>query len=339
MNTFQNFLEEMGWNPCDTFCKYCKVGKIFCMHNEDFDGLYWYYETDHFIIDIHDFFIKKERVVDSFPDMSEFMLLSSSYIISANGESFSPYQALTSNTMFVTSVNNQNYRFLLHSNFPYLSVGINFKEKMFKEYISCNKYTSNINISDMFFDTRELVTKPLEKIANSILNCTMTSPAAEIFLEAKAKEWLSITLDAYVNKAKAKVISKADEKAIENVASYINDHYALDIPQELLEKIAMMSGTKLKTLFKQKYQMSITEYTQRKRMNIAETLLLTTTLDIKDIAKAVGYSSHSKFTTYFKKYKGIYPREIKKLSSTNYDVLHVCKNDILDNTSSFKDKL
>ena len=48
-------------------------------------------------------------------------------------------------------------------------------------------------------------------------------------------------------------------------------------------------------------------------MNIAETLLITGNLDIKAIAKSVGYTSHSKFTSYFKRYKGIYPRDVKRL--------------------------
>ena len=60
MNTFQDFLEEMGWKSCPNCCKYCKVGKTVCIQNEEFNGLYWYYETDQFIIDIHDFFIKKK---------------------------------------------------------------------------------------------------------------------------------------------------------------------------------------------------------------------------------------------------------------------------------------
>ncbi len=77
----------------------------------------------------------------------------------------------------------------------------------------------------------------------------------------------------------------------------------------------MMGGTKLKKLFKGKYQMSITEYTQRKRMNIAETLLKTSSLKIKDIAKSVGYNSHSKFSAYYKRYKGVHPREVAKVYS------------------------
>ena len=102
---------------------------------------------------------------------------------------------------------------------------------------------------------------------------------------------------------------------MKNVANYIDDHYATSISQDTLEKISTMSGTKLKKLFKQKYQCTITEYTQRRRMNMAEVLLLNSSLKIQDIAEAVGYSSHSKFSTCFKKYKGMYPKDIKKYNS------------------------
>lgn len=316
MKTFQEFLEKIHSATCLVETKYSKVGKAFYKENEDFKGIYWYYETKDFIIDIHDFFIKREKVFYSYPEINKFISFSSSYIITASGECFNPYQTLSSNTMYIenTTKSKDNFRVLLHGNFPYLSVGINYKEKMLNEYLSSIDNRESFSISDMFFDSRLYITEPLGKIANSILNCNMTSSAAKIFFEAKAKEWLSITLDAYLNKEKIKKISIDDSEAIKNVASYIDDHYALDISQEILEKIALMSGTKLKKIFKQKYQMSITEYTQRKRMNIAEILLLTTTLEIKDVAKSVGYSSHSKFTTYFKKYKGLYPYEVKNIS-------------------------
>ncbi len=333
MNTFQDYIKTLGWKACSSCEKYCQAGKTFCIQDKNMDGIFWYYETDQFIIHIHDFFVKKEMMISSLPDMSPYVLFGSSYLKSANGECFNPYQALTANTMFVTKIDRTDFRFLLHANFPYLSVGVNFKEKMITEYLSCCLNAPHITVSNVFFDTQALVTKPLEKLATSILNCKMNSPAAEIYLEAKVKEWLSITLHTYLSQAKARQLSGADEKTIENVANYINDHYALDISQELLEKIAMMSGTKLKNVFRQKYHMSITEYIQRKRMNIAEILISTTALEIRDIAKSVGYTSHSRFTTLFKKYKGIYPREVRKLNSFTNDSSHVCtyKNNLPDN--------
>lgn len=317
MGTFEKFLRETGWQLYPECNKYCEIGKTFSINNESLEGIYWYYETDQFIIDIHDLFIKKEKTEDSFPNMDSLIFFCSSYIKTANGECFNPYQTLTANTVFVANMNRTNFRFFLHENFPYLSVGVKFKQEMINKYIPCPLSNQSETVAQMFFDTRNLITKPMEKLANSILNCHMDSPAGEIFFEAKAKEWLSITLNAYLNKSKRKKISKSDEQSIENVANYINDHFALDISQKLLEKIAMMSGTKLKNIFREKYQMSITEYLQRKRMNIAENLLSTTELEIKNIAKSVGYTSHSRFSTLFKKYKGIHPKEVRKLTSSN----------------------
>lgn len=323
MKSFQDFLENMGWreadcSSCADCTRYCKAGRIFLMQNENMDGLYWYYETDQFIINIHDFMIKKDMMIESFPDVGSFMSFSSSYIKSANGECFSPYQNLTSNSVFVTTIEKySDFRFLLHANFPFISVGINFKDKIIKEYLPRYFSDGKAAISNMLLETSELVAKPLEKLASMIMNCRMSSPAAEIFLEAKAMEWLSVTLNAYLNKSTARQLPEPDEKAIENVASYLNDHFAMDTPQELLEGIAMMSGTKLKNVFKEKYRMSITEYLQRKRMNMAETLLSTTKLEIRDVAKSVGYTSHSRFTALFRKYKGIYPHAVRKMGSAS----------------------
>lgn len=57
--------------------------------------------------------------------------------------------------------------------------------------------------------------------------------------------------------------------------------------------------------------MTITEYIQEQRMNLAEHLLTTTQLEIKEVANAVGYKSHSRFSSLFKKYIGVYPHELK----------------------------
>lgn len=311
MPSFQHIVEEQGMLPYQGKPKYSPAGKTYFINNDEIEGTYWFYESEQFIIDIHDIFIKKALFSKSFPDMRPYMSFISNYIKSANGEFLHPYQTLTSNTVFVmNAAHGRDDRILLHANSPYISIGINFKTQMMEEYLQRFVQGRTTTISDIFFETRERLTKPIEKLANAIVECTMESYAAAIFFEAKAKEWLSITLDEYIKNAHEKPLSKSDEEMIEDVANYINDHYSMDIPQSLLEKIAMMSGTKLKNVFKQKYRMSITEYTQKRRMNIAETLLTTTQLDIKTIAKSVGYRSHSRFSSLFKKYRGIYPHEL-----------------------------
>ncbi|EMD17144.1 hypothetical protein HMPREF9943_00515 [Eggerthia catenaformis OT 569 = DSM 20559] len=312
MSVFYDFVKNFfSTNECVGNTKYSTVGHTFHFNTDDAEGIFWFYEGENFTIDIHDVFIKKEIIHTSFSGLDNFYFLYSSYLVTANGESFNPYQNLSSNSLYVINTkNSKDYRFILHKNSPYLGIGINFKQSMIDEYLSSCKNKVH-NYEDLFFNTSTITNKPLEKIARDILNCKMVSPAAEIFFESKAKEWLSITMDSFLNKYNDP-IPLADDVALKNVVNYIDDHYATSIPQKTLEKISAMSGTKLKKLFKQKYQCTITEYTQRRRMNMAEILLLNSSLKIQDIAEAVGYSSHSKFSTCFKKYKGFYPKDIKK---------------------------
>ena len=74
----------------------------------------------------------------------------------------------------------------------------------------------------------------------------------------------------------------------------------------------MMGKTKLKETFKNKFNMSITEYIQRKRINVAEHMILNTDLSISEVSRSVGYRSQSRFTQLYKKYTGSYPSEMKK---------------------------
>ena len=320
MSDFYNFVKSFfSTNESTDNTRYSSAGHTFHFNTDDAEGIYWFYEGDNFTIDIHDVFIKKEIIHTSFAGLDNFYSFYSSYLVTANGESFNPYQNLSSNSLYVINTKNaENHKFILHKNSPYLGIGINFKQSMIDEYLSSCKNKVH-NYEDLFFNTSTITNKPLGKIAKDILNCKMVSPAAEIFFESKAKEWLSITMDSFLNKYNDP-ISISDNVALKNVVDYIDDHYATSISQKTLEKISAMSGTKLKKLFKQKYQCTITEYTQRRRMNMAEILLLNSSLKIQDIAEAVGYSSHSKFSTCFKKYKGLYPKDIKKYSSKNTPV-------------------
>lgn len=318
MSTYYDLVKNyLGVDACENHSRYCEIGYTFYVNNEDAEGYYWFYETEHFIVEIHDFLIKEETVRSASVDMNQFMSFCSCYIMTGNGECFNPYQNLSSSSLYVIDIENlsKDYKFILHGNFPYLSVGFCFKKEIIEEYLHSVKNSRHISYADIFLNKNATIIRSLEPLAKDILNCKMKSPAAELFFEAKAKEWLSLTIDSFLNKNNVP-FSKNDDKILENVAKYLDDHYAINVSQKTLEKISMMSGTKLKKLFKQKYQLSIVEYSQRKRMNMAEVLLLNSSLSIKDIAESVGYSSHSKFSTYFKKYKGVYPREIRKLSKS-----------------------
>lgn len=313
-------------NFVDIPCKDCKrfnsIGETFYGNNEYYEGNYWFYDGEDFIVDIHDFFIKKDYIEENIPNMSDYFYLISSYLLSGSGEWLEPYQVIEPNSMFVLDTTKPIKRYILHGNSRFFVVGMKFKERIVNEILTQKFNINKDTVSEIFLIDNPVVTGGIGKIASEIINCKMDGLSAQIFFEAKAREWLSIYLNAYENDKNKKELNPSDKGSIENIARYIEDHYAFDISQAFLEKLSMMSGTKLKESFKKRYNMSITEFTQKKRINIAENLLLTTDLAINDIAKAVGYNSHSRFSALFKRYKGVYPKDIRK--NVDKPIKHVC---------------
>lgn len=326
---FDEMVEYFDCERCNDCIKYSSAGEVFFADNEFYTGNYWYYMGDDFIIDIHDFYFNKEYITpleykeDSYC-LLDYAYIISNYMISANGECFEPYENIGSDTMMIIVANenlNKNQRFSFHAKSKYISVGIKYGKKYIERNFSNEINIEKIDFERIFLDTKKIVTRPISKLSNEILNCKMTDLPAKMFFEAKAKEWLSITLNAYNElKNNKNDLHETDKIAIRSVAKYIDDHYSIDISQSFLESVAMMSGTKLKTTFKKYFNQSITEYTQRRRMNIAENLIASTDLDIASIAKAVGYNSPSRFSTLFKRYKGIYPKDVRVKEK------YICKN-------------
>lgn len=101
---------------------------------------------------------------------------------------------------------------------------------------------------------------------------------------------------------------------MQNVVSYIADHYAFDIPLERLASIACMSETKLKSCFKRQFGCSVTQYIQGRRMSQAEHLLINTDFTMGQIAQMIGYTTSSRFAELFKKSTGILPIEYRKIA-------------------------
>lgn len=113
---------------------------------------------------------------------------------------------------------------------------------------------------------------------------------------------------------KERPLSAEDICGIENAVSYINDHYAFNIPLERLASIACMSVSKFKTCFKTQMNSTVTEYIQARRMSQAEHLLIDTDFTMGQIAQMIGYTTSSRFAELFRKSTGILPVEYRKIA-------------------------
>lgn len=130
--------------------------------------------------------------------------------------------------------------------------------------------------------------------------------------EAAAKERLHSSGEDYL---KAIFILEAQHSSVRSVevAEYMNVSKAsVNITLQTLSTIACMSESKMKKLFKSVYNMSITEYIQRKRISVAEHMLIQTDLTIAEISRIVGYSNPSRLIEIFKRYYGFTPSKYRE---------------------------
>ena len=65
-------------------------------------------------------------------------------------------------------------------------------------------------------------------------------------------EAIALVVDAWKRQSqkKERPLSAEDVQSLQNVVSYIADHYAFNLPLEQLANIACMSETKLKSCYK-----------------------------------------------------------------------------------------
>lgn len=194
-----------------------------------------------------------------FPDTALF----SAHIISANGEILAPYQQLSSNNSFMICNQHQILQTLLHERTNFQAVCFDFKQKIIDDCLVGRYQLKPDDLCHIFKEANHFLGAELGKIADDILHYKLGSSTSELFYEIKAKEWLSSIINNYYTTQNDQEISQEDSVVLENVRHYINDHLMATIPQDLLAKIDMMSKTKLKTAFKTKYHMTITEYIQQ----------------------------------------------------------------------------
>lgn len=109
--------------------------------------------------------------------------------------------------------------------------------------------------------------------------------------------------------------STLKEKEIQNlqiVFDYLDENYKYDITAKSAAKLCNMSYSYFCRQFKALIGKTFTEYLNHIRITEAEKLLLTTDMNITQIALETGFSNSSYFIQQFKHFKNISPKQFKK---------------------------
>jgi AraC-like DNA-binding protein len=136
-----------------------------------------------------------------------------------------------------------------------------------------------------------------------------------VYLEALAMQLLCHTVTGLAVREpheNAGTIPPRDLKRIYEARDHLAEHYASPptIPQ--LARMVGMNQTKLKSGFKQTFQMTIYAYILQRRMEATAQMLVEREFSVAEIAYRVGYEYPANFSCAFKRYYGCSPRQWKR---------------------------
>lgn len=112
------------------------------------------------------------------------------------------------------------------------------------------------------------------------------------------------------------------------VKTYINAHFEEDFSLQDISDALQVSPYYLAHIFKEQTGYSPKQYTLRRRLGEAQTLLITTRRSITDIALGVGFGNLSHFNNMFSKYIGMSPSSYRE-SYINKEGLSLPVRDLL----------
>jgi AraC-like DNA-binding protein len=127
--------------------------------------------------------------------------------------------------------------------------------------------------------------------------------------EAELSKLISDTLTVFLLHSSNQ--DSRNTSVFDEIRSYINEAYAKDITVELLAQMAHLSPYYFIRCFKKETGFTPHEYLLQTRIGAAKYMLLNTTLPVKDICFACGFSCESIFCTAFKKMVGMSPSQYR----------------------------
>lgn len=149
----------------------------------------------------------------------------------------------------------------------------------------------------------------MHRILGDVRDCDFAGTGAELFYVGKAYELMA----ALMRMASARTPrDEADYVQLRAVIAFLHENACQRAPQQELLKIAQMSPTKLKTLFRQFTGLSITDYISAKKVDKAAHLLSGTGKGVEEIARLTGFETASGFATFFKKHTGVSPSTYRR---------------------------
>lgn len=150
-----------------------------------------------------------------------------------------------------------------------------------------------------------------EDILSRISPYKLTSMDAHPSWNAAIQYLFDVSTEVFVQLDRQE--SDLSDRALKRICDYISDNLDKELSLTRLADIGGFNASYLSRLFKQKHDVTITDYIGKKRMKLAGRLLSTTNERIQDIAEKCGYLSPHSFSRAFKSCYAMSPAEYREL--------------------------
>lgn len=138
------------------------------------------------------------------------------------------------------------------------------------------------------------------------------------FIDANLRKILALLMKHYrtgeSEKSRARI---SNYMKIQQSLKFITGHFSENISLENVSKLANMSPSRFRHLFKEVTRIGFKEYIISRRLNEAKRLLITTNSKVTDIMTDAGFSNIYHFYQVFEKQMGMTPAEFRKRFRSN----------------------
>jgi AraC-like DNA-binding protein len=153
----------------------------------------------------------------------------------------------------------------------------------------------------------------MSEITTQILNCPYDEASCRFYFDLKVRELLYQMLEnVYKRKATDHHFTPWEVAKIHEAKKILEGYISQKPPSfRSISKQVALNSLKLKTGFRQYFNMGMFEWLYEQKMLQARHLILTTNNPIKEIGNLVGYSRSSNFITAFRKRFGVTKRALR----------------------------
>jgi len=153
----------------------------------------------------------------------------------------------------------------------------------------------------------------MNEIIAQLLNCPYDDTTCAFYFDLKVRELLYQMLEnAFKRKITDIYFTPWEVSKIHEARKILETYISKKPPSfRFLSRQIALNGLKLKTGFRQYFNMGMFEWLAEQKMQHARDLVLMTNKPIKAISQQVGYSRSTNFITAFRKRFGVTPRSLR----------------------------